>query len=137
MKKRLLNKVLTILMVAAFIFSDNGIATLSASAAEKEILVEGVYTTFQKATLVSGTTKQIVTYTEPRNATDQKMFFESSNEKVARVSSSGLVTAVAPGAATITVTARDGSGQTETVKISVLNNLTITSKNVDKDNEII
>ena len=45
----------------------------------------------------------------------------SDNRKVAKVDANGLVTAVAPGEATITATAKDGSGVKTTCKITVEN----------------
>ncbi len=56
----------------------------------------------------------------PSNATDKRVTWSSDNEKVAKVDSEGKVTAVAPGAATITVTTVDGS-KTATCEVTVNN----------------
>lgn len=45
--------------------------------------------------------------------------YTTSNRKVATVSSSGVITAVAPGSATITCKAMDGSGKSATCKVTV------------------
>nr|WP_243456557.1 Ig-like domain-containing protein [Mobilitalea sibirica] len=87
--------------------------------------------------MATNTTKQISTYVEPENATIQKMKFKSSDKDVVYVTTTGLVKALAPGKATITVTALDGSSQYEKVVITVLEDLLITDKNVDTENEVI
>lgn len=55
----------------------------------------------------------------PENATNQNVSWESNNTDVATVDSNGLVTAIAVGEATITVTAQDG-GDTSTSVITVV-----------------
>ena len=55
----------------------------------------------------------------PSNATNKAVTWKSSNTKVATVSSSGKVTAKAAGTATITCTAKDGSGKSAACKITV------------------
>ena len=55
---------------------------------------------------------------EPENAADKGLKWSSSDSKVAAVSASGEVTAVAPGTATITVTTEEG-GKTATCKVTV------------------
>ena len=55
----------------------------------------------------------------PANATSTAVTWKSSNTKVATVSSSGKVTAVGKGTATITCAARDGSGKKAYCKITV------------------
>ncbi len=54
----------------------------------------------------------------PAEATNKNITWSSSNEAVATVDSTGLVTAVAPGSATITVTTEDGSF-TDTCAVTV------------------
>ncbi|HKL78852.1 MAG TPA: Ig-like domain-containing protein, partial [Mobilitalea sp.] len=136
MNKRFIKKALTAVLSAALVMTSVDMAFANASAEEK-VYVDGVYTNVQKATMSIGTTKQITAYVEPENATEQNLSYRSSDSKVAKVSKSGLITAVSSGKATITVKALDGSGQTETVKITVLKDLKLTKTNVDSDNEII
>lgn len=135
-KNRLFKKVMAAIVAAAMLFTSNGITTMNASAAKK-VAVEYVYTNFNKATMVTGTTKQITTYTEPENATNKDMKYFSSNSKVASVSRSGLVTAMSPGTATISVIAMDGSEAEEKITITVLKDRTITKKSLDSDKEVI
>ena len=61
--------------------------------------------------------KAIVT---PEDATNPKLTWSSSNEKVATVSSSGKVTALKKGSCTITASATDGSGKKASCKIKVV-----------------
>lgn len=58
----------------------------------------------------------------PSNANNKAVTWTSSNSRVATVSSSGKVIAKASGTATITCTAKDGSGKRATCKITVYNN---------------
>lgn len=71
-------------------------------------------------TLNPGVTRQLTATVRPDDATDKSVTWTSSNTSVATVSSSGLVTAVAAGEATITCTANDGSGKSSTVAVQVL-----------------
>ena len=72
------------------------------------------------ATLKSkGQTVQLTATVSPSNATNKALEWKSSNTNVATVSSSGKVTAVANGTATITATAKDGSKKSASCKITV------------------
>ena len=72
-----------------------------------------------KATLNPVGTLTLKATVTPSNATNKAVTWKSSNTKVATVSSSGKVTAKAAGTATITCTAKDGSGKSATCKITV------------------
>ena len=65
-----------------------------------------------------GATQQLTATVAPSNATNKTSSWSSSNTSVATVSSSGLVTGVAIGSATITVTTQDGN-KTATSAITV------------------
>jgi uncharacterized protein YjdB len=67
-----------------------------------------------------GTTQQIISTISPINATNKEVTYSSSDTEVATVSSSGLVTGVSVGSATITINAADGSGVKKLVDVSVL-----------------
>ena len=56
-----------------------------------------------------GATSQLSKTISPSNATNQNVLWTSSNASVATVNSSGLVTAVVAGSATITATTQEGS----------------------------
>lgn len=65
-----------------------------------------------------GDTEQLTETVLPANATDKSVSWSSSNNAVATVNSSGLVTAVSAGSATITVTTTDG-GYTASCAVTV------------------
>ena len=69
-------------------------------------------------TVENGKTLQLTATVNPDNADDKTVTWSSSNEDVATVDEDGLVTAVAKGEATITVTTTDG-GKTATCKVTV------------------
>lgn len=68
--------------------------------------------------LEAGTVHQLTASVLPSNATDKSVSWSSSNPSVATVDANGLVTAVAPGSAIITVTTNDGT-HTSTCNIDV------------------
>lgn len=73
------------------------------------IHVESLTLDKTSASLEVGKTLQLKATVSPENATDKAVTWTSSDEKVATVSSEGLVTAVAPGKATIQATTEDGA----------------------------
>ena len=56
---------------------------------------------------------------QPENATDKSLTWESNDQSIATVDSTGAVTAVAPGKVTITATTNDGSKKTAKVSLHV------------------
>ncbi len=70
------------------------------------------------ATINVGSTQQLTATVAPTNATNQTVIWSSSNTAIATVNSSGLVTAIAAGTATITATTQDGN-KTDTSVITV------------------
>lgn len=69
--------------------------------------------------LTEGSTKQLQATVLPSNATDKSVSWSSSNNSVAQVNSSGLVTTKSTGTAIITCTANDGSGKSATCSVTV------------------
>lgn len=61
------------------------------------------------AKMTAGSTRTLVATIDPSNATDKSVTWTSSNEAVAKVNASGVVTALKEGTATITVATKDGS----------------------------
>ena len=68
--------------------------------------------------LVEGVTAQLTTTVAPSWAADKSVAWSSDNADVATVSQTGLVIAVAPGTATITVTTNDG-GFTDSCEVTI------------------
>lgn len=69
-------------------------------------------------TLEIGQTQQLTPTVLPANATNKNVSYASSAAGIASVNASGLITAVAAGTATITVTTQDG-GKTSTCVVTV------------------
>lgn len=69
--------------------------------------------------LAGEATAQITNTFTPPIARDQRVTYASDNELVATVDADGLVTPVGTGTCTITVTAVDGFGATDTVAVTV------------------
>lgn len=82
------------------------------------VAVTGVSLDHNSASIDLGDTLQLTETVTPANATDKSVTWSSSNTAVATVDSSGLVTAVSVGNATITVTTTDG-GYTDTCAVAV------------------
>ncbi len=57
----------------------------------------------------------------PEKAKDKTVTWSSSNEKVVKVSTDGVIEAIVGGTAVITATANDGSGVTASCKVTVVN----------------
>ncbi|OXB03676.1 Ig-like domain-containing protein [Flavobacterium pectinovorum] len=87
------------------------------------IAVTGVSVAPSTASLGIGATQQLTPTVAPANATNKTVTYSSNNTGVATVNGSGLVTAIAAGSATITVTTQDGA------KIAT-SAITVTSSNV-------
>lgn len=80
--------------------------------------VESVAVTPETTTIEEGKTVSLTASITPKNATNKKVTWSSSDNNVATVSDTGVVTAVKAGTATITVTTDDG-GLTATCEATV------------------
>lgn len=69
----------------------------------------GVSVSPTTATIIKGQTRQLTATVAPSSASNKSVSWSSSNNTVATVSSTGLVTAKAAGTADITVTTKDGN----------------------------
>lgn len=83
------------------------------------IKVQSIRLSKTKATLVIGKTASLTATVAPTNASNKSLTWSSDNEKVAKVSSDGKVTAVGKGTATITARSIDGSNIKATAVITV------------------
>lgn len=77
-----------------------------------------------------GKTMQLSPVIKPADATNKKLTWSSSNDKVAMVNSEGKVYAVAAGTAVITAKTTDGTGKKATYKVTVVKAITIESATV-------
>lgn len=73
-----------------------------------------------EAELVAGEKVQLMPTVSPDNATNKTVTWSSTNEAVAVVSESGLVTAVGSGTCQVKATANDGSGKSASCLVTVL-----------------
>jgi uncharacterized protein YjdB len=85
-----------------------------------EIRVTGVSLNYTSRAIAPGTTLQLEETVLPSDADDLSVSWDSSDPTVASVSSTGLVSAAAPGTATITATTTDGG-------FTAVCNITVTS----------
>lgn len=97
----------------------------------KEIAVTKVTLSETTATMTIGGELELTATIEPKNATDQRLTWSSSDTGVATVDSNGKVTAKAAGTATITATA--ASGITAACEITVSDEvIEVTAVTLDK-----
>jgi uncharacterized protein YjdB len=75
-------------------------------------------------TLKPGATYSLTPTILPADTTNQILTYTSSNTEIATVSSTGKITAVSLGTATITVKTNDGSNVKKTCKVTVANSVT-------------
>ena len=95
----------------------NKTATCSVTVEAKKVAVTGVKFDIEALELTEGETGTIKVTVEPADATDKKVNWTSSNPEVVTVAD-GVVTAVAPGTATIIATTADG-GKTVTCNVTI------------------
>ncbi len=93
-------------------------ATCAVTVSASNVAVTSVSLSPASASLSVGGTQQLTPTILPANATNKSVTYSSGNTAVATVNASGLVTAVANGSATITVTTVNGS-KTSTCAITV------------------
>ena len=83
------------------------------------VKVASISVTADKTELTVGDTMQAAAAVLPENADNKEVTWTSSDETVANVSEAGLITAKAAGTATIKATAKDGSGVSGELVITV------------------
>ena len=96
----------------------NGTTSATCTITVTPISVTSVALSTNSETLKVGKTVTLIPTVSPSNATNKNVTWSSSNTGVATVSNSGVVTGIAEGTATITVTTVDG-GKTATCTIVV------------------
>ena len=93
-------------------------ATCSVTVTDPVISVTGVSLNKNSLSLEKGSNETLIATITQSNATNKNVTWRSSNTSIATVNSSGKVTAVKAGTATITVTTEDG-GKTATCNVTV------------------
>ena len=93
-------------------------ATCEVTVTAATVPVTGVTLNKTSTSLYVGDTETLTATAEPSDATNKNVTWSSDDTSVATVDASGLVTAVAPGTAVITVTTADG-GKTATCTVTV------------------
>ncbi|MEI6579294.1 MAG: Ig-like domain-containing protein, partial [Eubacteriales bacterium] len=92
--------------------------TLHANWIKNNVAVIGVTLDKTSAEIYQFATVKLTETVTPADATDKSVTWSSSDENIATVDGNGLVTAIAPGTAVITVTTNDG-GKTATCDLTV------------------
>ena len=87
------------------------------------VLVSGLTLNGTEAELTVGEKLQLTETASPDNATDKNVTWSSSNQSVAVVNESGMVTATGAGICNIMATSNDGSGKSASCLITVLGNV--------------
>ncbi len=106
--------------------TEDGAKTATCAVTVSNVVVTGVTLDVTSANLIAGGTVTLTPTVAPSNATNKNVSWESDATGVATVDN-GVVTAVAPGTAHITVTTEDG-GHTASCTITVLPSLTVHDK---------
>ena len=99
--------------------ADSGTTTAYIDITVNAIAVSSVAMNKNATTVQVGGTEQLTATISPNNAGNKNVSWSTSNKDVATVSNTGLVTGVAAGNATITVTTQDG-GKTATCAVTVV-----------------
>ena len=108
-------------VTATSVDNPNATAVCNVEVTSDIVSVTGIGIDKTEGTVEVGKTLQITATVSPANATDQRVRWTSSDEKVATVGNAGLVTGVAPGTAEITASTQDG-GFSQKCIITVIHN---------------
>lgn len=84
-----------------------------------EVMVEEINLNHSSNILLEGESLSLTVTVIPDDATDGSVIWNSSDSSVATVDNTGKVTAIAPGTATITAMANDGSGVSASCEVTV------------------
>ena len=125
----------------AFVIHSTGycqfkVPVLTFKGTDSDIAVTGVSVSPTAASLGVGGTQQLTPTITPSDATNKNVTYSSNATGVATVSSTGLITAVAAGNATITVTTADG-GYTATCAVTVTAPVSVTGVTLNKNSTSI
>lgn len=85
----------------------------------KKRLIKSLTTDFSSTVMEVGATKAVKVSIKPGNASVKKLKYTSSDNSIASVSSTGLITAKKEGKATVNVSTTDGSKKSVSIQITV------------------
>ena len=111
MKKLFIASLLVVCMVMGMIFQ---------ALAADPVLMESISLNEENIILFVGKTKGIKATAAPKNVTNKKVTWSSSDESVVTVNASGQVKGIGVGTATITATAQDESGVQASCEVTVV-----------------
>ncbi len=97
----------------------DGSHTATVTVTVTPILVSSVTVSSATVGIVSGSTATVTATVLPANAANKVLTWSSSDDQIATVNPSGVITAVGVGTATITVTTQDASTITKTIVVTV------------------
>ena len=106
-------------------------ATYTVTVTAAPILVTGVTLNETTLTLAIGATATLIPTIAPADATNQNVTWSTNADTIATVDSTGKVTAVKEGTATITVTTEDG-GKTATCTVTVVKAIPVAGVTLNK-----
>ena len=107
--------------------NEEGETTKTAEITAK-LYVQSITLDKTEGTIIEDGTTKLTATVKPDDAEDKSIEWESSNEKIATVDNTGLVTGVKAGEATITARAKDGSNKIAECKIIVETNWELMNK---------
>ena len=107
----------------------NGVSA-SCEVTVNPVIVSGITLNETEAELTVGEKLQLEATVSPENATNKSVTWNSTNETVAVVDESGLVTAVGSGTCQVKATANDGSGKSASCLVTVEKNNKLTVTNM-------
>ena len=110
------------------------LASCEVTVSAKNVPVTGVSLDKETLILKVDSVAQLTATVSPDNADDKSVTWESSDINIATVSSTGLVTALAPGSASITVKTTDGEYTATCAVVVSANNISVTDISINKHN---
>ncbi len=106
----------------------NAQTTIQITVKRKIILVSDINLTAEKTEITEGDTLQLNATVLPENADNKGLVYTSSDDKIATVSETGLVTALKEGKVTITAESADPGNAKATIDLTILRKIVLVSE---------